>query len=176
MGRKLIYLIVLLVLSRAVSAQTADTTKVVFRCVPSYNNNEPLYIVDDKISKSINDVNPNNILEISVLKDSTATATYGPEAINGVVIITNRRFAITHYQNKFSKQSKKYRNYILLNNSDDSGLLYVINGEPLDGKSDDIIRKLYDLKRANIKSINIIEKEKSEELMFQKPVVVIVTK
>jgi hypothetical protein len=176
MVRKLIYLIVFLFLSHEISAQTADAKGIVFRCVASNNSNEPLYILNNKIIPSINNIAPDSILELSALKDSSATAAYGPSAINGVIIITYKRFAINHYESNFSKLSKKYKNYIRLNNSDDSGLLYVINGEPIDGKSDDIIRKLYDLKRANIKSVNIIEKEKSEELMFQKPVVVIVTK
>ncbi|WP_183580024.1 TonB-dependent receptor plug domain-containing protein [Mucilaginibacter sp. X5P1] len=175
MDRKLIYLIVLLFLSHALSAQTADTTKVVYRDA-QVNSNAPLYIVDGEIIKSINNVKPDSILEISILKDQNATSIYGQEAINGVVIITNRRFAITHYQSNFSKLSKKYKNYIRLNNCDDSGLLYVINGVPLDGKSDDIIRKLYDLNKYNIKSVNIIEKGINEESTIQKPLVIITTK
>ena len=175
MGRKLIYLIVLLFLSHALSAQTADTTKAVYRDA-QFTSTEPLYILDGKIAKSINNVKPDSILEISVLKDQNAISIYGQRAINGVVIVTNRKFAITRYQSKFSKVSKKYKNYIRSNNSDDSGLLYVINGVPVDGKSDDIIRKLYDLNKNNIKSVNIIEKGINEESTIQKSVVAIVTK
>ncbi len=176
MSKKLIYLIVLLFLSKVVSAQTANATGTVFRCAASNNSNEPLYILDNKIIASINNIAPDSILELSVLKDSSATAAYGQNAINGVVIITYRKFAVNHYQSNFSKLSKKYKNYIRLNNSDDSGLLYVINGVPVDGKSDEVIRKLYELNKNNIKSVNIIDKGINEESTIQKPLVIIVTK
>ncbi|TAE33528.1 MAG: M56 family peptidase [Cytophagales bacterium] len=55
--------------------------------------NDPLYIVDGVTigkSGSLNNLNPNDIQEITVLKDASAKALYGEAAANGVVIITTK--------------------------------------------------------------------------------------
>lgn len=54
--------------------------------------NTPLYVVDGyPITGGINNINPNDIASIDVLKDASATAIYGIRAANGVVIITTKR-------------------------------------------------------------------------------------
>ena len=54
--------------------------------------NDPLYVVDGyPISTGINNINPNDIASIDILKDASATAIYGIRAANGVVIITTKR-------------------------------------------------------------------------------------
>ncbi len=49
-----------------------------------------LYIVDNVKISSIADINTDDIADLSVLKGSAATALYGPEGINGVVLITTK--------------------------------------------------------------------------------------
>lgn len=51
---------------------------------------EVKYIVDG-MPRSINDIDPNDIESVSVLKDGAAAAIYGLEAAGGVVIITTKR-------------------------------------------------------------------------------------
>jgi TonB-linked SusC/RagA family outer membrane protein len=54
-------------------------------------NNQPLYVVDGAIFYSdINTINPEDILETSVLKGSSASAVYGSDASNGVIVITTK--------------------------------------------------------------------------------------
>ena len=53
-------------------------------------DNSPLYVVDGFITNSIKGVPPNDIASISVLKDAAATAIYGAQAANGVIIITTK--------------------------------------------------------------------------------------
>lgn len=55
--------------------------------------NEPVYVIDgDKVEKgSINFLNPDLIESITVLKQNNATALYGLQATNGVVIITTKK-------------------------------------------------------------------------------------
>ncbi|WP_422080764.1 SusC/RagA family TonB-linked outer membrane protein [Ulvibacterium sp.] len=54
-------------------------------------NNEPLYVVDGApISGNIQDINPNNIESLNVLKGPAASALYGLRASNGVVLITTK--------------------------------------------------------------------------------------
>jgi TonB-linked SusC/RagA family outer membrane protein len=54
--------------------------------------NAPLYVVDGyPTTEGINNINPNDIATIDVLKDASATAVYGIRAANGVVIITTKK-------------------------------------------------------------------------------------
>lgn len=53
---------------------------------------EPLYVVDGfPITGDINAINPDEIEEISVLKDAASTSLYGSRAANGVVLITTKK-------------------------------------------------------------------------------------
>jgi TonB-linked SusC/RagA family outer membrane protein len=55
-------------------------------------NNNPLFVLDGiPISGGLNDINPNIIASIEVLKDASATAIYGARGSNGVVLITTKR-------------------------------------------------------------------------------------
>ena len=53
---------------------------------------DPLYVVDGfPITGSIGDLNPDEIEDISILKDASSTSLYGSRAANGVVLITTKR-------------------------------------------------------------------------------------
>ncbi|MBV6426666.1 MAG: TonB-dependent receptor SusC [Haliscomenobacter sp.] len=54
-------------------------------------DNSPLYVVDGFIVNSIRDIPPSDIESISVLKDASATAIYGAQASNGVILITTKK-------------------------------------------------------------------------------------
>src|SRR5690606_41077549 len=56
-------------------------------------NNGPLYIVDGVQYSSIEDINPNDIQSMEVLKDASSTAIYGSRGANGVIIVTTKRGA-----------------------------------------------------------------------------------
>lgn len=66
---------------------------VLIRGVRSFSaGNEPLYVVDGiPLSGGLNDINPDDIESIDVLKDASATAIYGSRGANGVLIVTTRR-------------------------------------------------------------------------------------
>lgn len=70
-----------------------STTSIRIRGTRSISaSNEPLIIVDgvmDAVS-SLNDINPEDIAAISVLKDASSTAIYGSRGANGVIIITTK--------------------------------------------------------------------------------------
>ncbi len=54
--------------------------------------NEPLYVLDGiPVVDGINEINPLDIESIEILKDASATAIYGSQAANGVILITTRR-------------------------------------------------------------------------------------
>jgi TonB-linked SusC/RagA family outer membrane protein len=65
---------------------------VLIRGVGSLGNNDPLYVVDGyPITGGLNNINPNDIATMDILKDASATAIYGVRASNGVVIITTKK-------------------------------------------------------------------------------------
>ena len=53
-------------------------------------SSEPLYIVDGFPVSSISDIAPGDIASMDVLKDAAATAIYGAQGANGVIIITTK--------------------------------------------------------------------------------------
>jgi len=68
----------------------ATQATILIRGQSSWNNNTPLFIVDG-VEREFNDLDPNEIESISVLKDASATAVFGVKAANGVVLITTKR-------------------------------------------------------------------------------------
>jgi TonB-linked SusC/RagA family outer membrane protein len=69
-----------------------DGVVVRIRGVGTINNNDPLYIIDGVPTKDgINQISPNDIESISVLKDAASASIYGARASNGVVVITTKK-------------------------------------------------------------------------------------
>ena len=59
-----------------------------------YGGNSPLYIVDGVPNTDLfNNLAPNDIQSIEVLKDASATAIYGSRGANGVILVTTKRGA-----------------------------------------------------------------------------------
>ncbi|MEZ5039481.1 MAG: TonB-dependent receptor [Saprospiraceae bacterium] len=58
-------------------------------------SNDPLFVIDGipqtSGTSAINDINPQDIESMEILKDAAATAIYGSRGANGVVIITTKR-------------------------------------------------------------------------------------
>ncbi|WP_313360048.1 SusC/RagA family TonB-linked outer membrane protein [Empedobacter sp.] len=75
------------------SGQPGSGLEVQVRGVGSYNlSSSPLYVVDGVIyTGSLQDLNPNDIQSLTVLKDAASTSLYGASAANGVVMITTKK-------------------------------------------------------------------------------------
>lgn len=61
------------------------------RGLGSLGNNEPLYVIDGMPSGGLNNINPNDIESMEILKDAAASAIYGSRASNGVILVTTKR-------------------------------------------------------------------------------------
>ncbi|MEM9686188.1 MAG: SusC/RagA family TonB-linked outer membrane protein, partial [Bacteroidota bacterium] len=57
----------------------------------AFGGRDPLYVVDGILTSDINNINPNDILKIDVLKDASSLAVYGNRGANGVIMITTRK-------------------------------------------------------------------------------------
>ena len=74
-----------------------SSSQIIIRAISSINsgqNNEPLFIIDGMPMRgggsSAGDINPNDIENMTVLKGAAASALYGSEAANGVILITTK--------------------------------------------------------------------------------------
>ena len=78
----------------AITEQTGapgDAIAVRIRGVGTINDNDPLYIIDGvPTTNGINNISPDDIESINILKDAASAAIYGARASNGVVIITTK--------------------------------------------------------------------------------------
>jgi TonB-linked SusC/RagA family outer membrane protein len=73
------------------SGQPGTAPQVRIRGINSFGNNAPLYVVDGVPTQDINNLNPNDVATMQVLKDAGSASIYGSRASNGVVIITTKR-------------------------------------------------------------------------------------
>ncbi|KAA6438608.1 TonB-dependent receptor [Dyadobacter flavalbus] len=73
------------------SGQPGEAPQIRIRGINTFGNNSPLYIVDGVPTQNINDINPNDVATMQVLKDAGSASIYGSRAANGVIVITTRR-------------------------------------------------------------------------------------
>ena len=69
----------------------ADAPDIHIRGIGTTGNNAPLIVVDGIIRNNINQIDPNSIETVTVLKDAAAVAPYGLGGANGVILITTKR-------------------------------------------------------------------------------------
>lgn len=126
------------------SGSPGSRSTVRVRGVSSFQNNDPLYIVDGTpVQESyINWLNPNDITSIQVLKDASAASIYGARASNGVVLIeTNKRGvpspprATLRVRTGVSTPVRGYDDFLILNSLDYHEIVkrsYLNAGYPID--------------------------------------------
>ena len=75
------------------TSEPGETASVRIRGVGSYNDSEPICVVDGQFMtlEELNAINTSDILSITVLKDASATAIYGSRGANGVILATTRQ-------------------------------------------------------------------------------------
>jgi len=71
------------------SGVAGDGVQIKIRGVNTFGSNEPLYVIDG-FPGAIDNISPNDIASMEVLKDGAAAAIYGSVAANGVVIVTTK--------------------------------------------------------------------------------------
>jgi len=74
------------------NAAPGGSSNIVIRGTRSLTGgSNPLVLADGVPVNSINDINPNDIASLEILKDAAAAAIYGSRASNGVILITTKR-------------------------------------------------------------------------------------
>ncbi|MGF6925656.1 TonB-linked SusC/RagA family outer membrane protein [Chitinophaga sp. W2I13] len=84
-----------------ISGQPGGAVSIQIRGLSSFGGGSPMYVIDGIIIGStatlgagvnpLAGINPSEIETIDVLKDASATAIYGSQATNGVIVITTKR-------------------------------------------------------------------------------------
>lgn len=120
------------------SSIPGDAPDALVRGQNSINANSGPYIVVDgvPISKSggtLNDINPNDIESMEILKDASATAIYGTNGANGVILVTTKRgvsgkptiryngyLGVENFSNKLKfangkEMQERYKDYVAQN-------------------------------------------------------------
>jgi len=69
---------------------TTDDSSILIRGLSTWNNSGPLVLIDG-IERDMRTIDPQEIENLSVLKDASATAVYGVRGANGVILITTKR-------------------------------------------------------------------------------------
>lgn len=91
-----------------------DAADIWIRGISTPNGANPLILVDG-VERPFNDLDPEDIESITVLKDASATAVYGVRGANGVIIVKTKpgiigkpRVSIDYYEgfNRFTKAPK----------------------------------------------------------------------
>jgi TonB-linked SusC/RagA family outer membrane protein len=72
------------------SGDPGSGARVIIRGMGSFSNPDPLYVIDGIQGGDINSVHPQDIENITVLKDASSAAIYGTAGANGVVLITTK--------------------------------------------------------------------------------------
>jgi TonB-dependent starch-binding outer membrane protein SusC len=74
------------------SGEPGADRQIRIRGVQSWGaSTDPLYVIDGVIMENMSSLSPNDIENISILKDAASSAIYGARAANGVVLITTKR-------------------------------------------------------------------------------------
>ncbi len=71
----------------------SNTMSINIRGISTMGNNDPLVVIDGLISSTntLNNMNPNDIENVSVLKDAGSAAIYGSRSANGVILVTTKK-------------------------------------------------------------------------------------
>ncbi len=67
-----------------------DAATIKIRGISTLGNSDPLVLVDG-VPMDMEQINPNTVESVTILKDAAAAAIYGARAANGVILITTKR-------------------------------------------------------------------------------------
>ncbi len=109
------------------------------------------------LGSSVAGINPSDIKSITILRDAAATALYGARAMNGVVVVTTKKGAVTNgkprinYTGNFTTYIKpSYANFDVLNSADQMSVMMEMYNKGyfqmpgiINGKDGGVFYKMY---------------------------------
>ncbi len=117
------------------NAPSATGTPILIRGLTSINSNKsPLVVVDGVPLDNINSVNPQDVEDITVLKDAAAASIWGSRAANGVIVVTTRK------GNRNEKLAIAYNGFVNFQGRPDVDYYPVLNSQQFIHAAKDIFR------------------------------------
>ena len=113
-----------------------NTTTIRIRGVATLNGQDPLVVIDgiqqpaEQPFTILNAMDPNEIENISILKDASSTAVFGIRGANGVIIVTTKRGRINKPQFSFS-MNQGFTNATSIFNTIDSYRFALLRNEAI---------------------------------------------
>ncbi len=139
---------------------------------------KPLFIVDGMPVNSIEQINPNDIESVSVLKNKSATELYGEKGKNGVVLITMKKPVNSNVSENqtVAKDTVKIRRKIITNSKGEKQEVYIakrndfLQNPPLFLLDDKEITKeqMNNIATDDIQSITVLKDKSATELYGEK--------
>lgn len=80
-----------LIIQQRTFQPVSGAVNINIRGMGTTNNNDPLIVIDGIVGGDLNLINPNDIDNVSVLKDAGAAAIYGSRSANGVILVTTKK-------------------------------------------------------------------------------------
>src|SRR5258705_6860380 len=111
----------------AASGSPGSRSTVRIRGISSFQNNDPLYVIDGTpVQESyLNFLNPDDITSVQVLKDASASSIYGSRASNGVILIETTRRGVAgppratlRVRNRVASPIRGYDDFLITNSLD----------------------------------------------------------
>ena|ERR1700743_2081780 len=147
--------------AQSVSVGKNDTSKAIQ--LDSSVSKDALYVVDGVPSTNkLNDVNPNDIITIDILKKGKGSDV-SFEPVKDIVVVVTKANAVKQYQKKFDSFSNQYQEFLNKHHNDDSSIIYIVDGVILNSDKERI-SKLYKLPITEIKKFGF----NNEKLMDSK--------
>lgn len=84
------------------NSEPGASATIRIRGITTIGDSNPLIIVDGVPVSNINDINSNDIQDISVLKDAASASIYGARAAAGVVLITTKRAKLGQFNMEYN--------------------------------------------------------------------------
>jgi TonB-linked SusC/RagA family outer membrane protein len=79
------------------SGAPGETSEIRIRGVSTFDEGaKPLFVVDGVAMDNVDNINPNDIESIEVLKDAASAAIYGSRSANGVILVTTKKGEKNH--------------------------------------------------------------------------------
>ena len=77
-------------LTTTTSGRPGGSTSMMIRGLSTFQGNSAPLVMVDGVERSMDEIDPNEVQSISVLKDASATAVFGSKGANGVIIVTTK--------------------------------------------------------------------------------------
>ncbi len=123
------------------------------------NKKKPLYILNGtKILESLDDINPDNIKSVTVIKDKSAVDIYDKKGENGVVVIITKDGE--ELRGKVAGITSTKKDIVILSRENSDKPIVIVNGEVMD-----VDFEVKSIKPSEIDSVTIL-KDKSAIKMY----------